>query len=161
MPSQTELIDRFYTSFQIRDADGMIACYHPEVTFTDPVFGTLRGAEATSMWRMLCLRGKDLQITFSDVQADETRGRAHWEAIYTFSKAKRRVHNVIEASFIFQDGKIIRHEDRFNLWKWSAMALGPLGLLLGWTPFVQSAIQKDARRGLDKFMRGFDQRHSN
>lgn len=152
MPSHTDLIQTFYASFQSRDADGMIACYHPEVTFTDPVFGTLRGAEATSMWRMLCERGKDLQITFRDVRADETTGRAHWEAVYTFSKAGRRVHNVIEASFIFKDGLIIRHEDRFDLWKWSAMALGPLGLLLGWTPFVQSTIRKDAQKSLEAFM---------
>ncbi len=152
MLSHTRLIETFYSSFQSRDADGMTACYHPEVTFTDPVFGRLRGAEATSMWRMLCARGKDLQITFSDVRVDDTTGSAHWEATYTFSKSARRVHNVIEASFVFQDGKIIRHEDRFNLWKWSAMALGPLGLLLGWTPFVQSAIRKDARKSLEVFM---------
>ncbi len=152
MPSHAELIQTFYTSFQTRDAEGMIACYHPEVTFSDPVFGRLRGLEAASMWRMLCERGKDLQITFSGVRADETTGSAHWEAIYTFSKAKRRVHNVIEASFVFQDGKIIRHDDRFDLWKWSAMALGPLGRLLGWTRFLRFTIRKDARKSLEAFM---------
>jgi hypothetical protein len=30
--------------------------------------------------------------------------------------------------------------------------LGPLGTFLGWTPFVQSAIRKEARQGLGKFM---------
>jgi hypothetical protein len=101
---------------------------------------------------MLCERGKDLVIELGDVYADDEKGSAHWEARYSFSKSGRRVHNVIEASFVFKDGKIIRHTDRFDLWKWSSMALGPLGTFLGWTPFVQSAIRKEARQGLEKFM---------
>jgi ketosteroid isomerase-like protein len=147
-----ELIKTFYNSFQKRDSDGMIACYRSDIVFSDPVFDTLHGDEATSMWHMLCERGKDLKIEFSKIQADEKTGGAHWEAWYTYSQAKRRVHNVIEATFVFQEGKIIRHIDRFNLWKWSAMALGPVGTFLGWTPFVQAGIRKEARRGLDKFM---------
>ena len=63
------------------------------------------------------------------------------------------MHNVIEAKFVFQDSKIIQHTDRFNLWKWSAMALGPLGTILGWTPFVQASIRKEARGGLDSYMK--------
>lgn len=148
-----DLIINFYTAFQARDAKRMNACYHPEIIFSDPAFGTLTGQEATSMWSMLCERGKDLNIEFSDVHADDEKGSAHWEAWYTFSRSKRRVHNKIEASFIFLDGKIVRHRDSFNLWKWSSMALGPLGTFLGWTPFVRSAIRKEARRGLDGFIR--------
>ncbi len=153
MHPNAQLIEKFYTAFQSRDADGMCACYHPEVTFTDPAFGTLYGTQATSMWRMLVERGKDLQITFRNVQADDTRGSAHWEARYTFSKSRRPVHNVIEAEFVFKDGLIFQHTDRFNLWKWSSMALGATGTLLGWTPIIQSAIRKDALRGLEEFMK--------
>lgn len=146
-----ELIKTFYTSFKMRNADDMNACYHSDIVFSDPVFGTLRGVEVTSMWRMLCERGKDLDIQFSNIQANDERGSIHWEAWYTFSKSKRRVHNVIEAAFVFQDGKIISHTDKFNLWRWSSMALGLPGLFLGWTPFMQSAIRKDALRGLELF----------
>ena len=152
MHPNAELIKSFYTAFQVRDADGMIACYHSDIIFSDPAFGTLRGPEVASMWRMLCERGKDLKVEFGNLQADDHAGSAHWEAWYTFSKSKRRVHNVIEASFVFQEGKMIRHTDRFNLWKWSSMALGPLGTFLGWTPFVQAGIRKEARRGLEAFM---------
>jgi hypothetical protein len=104
------------------------------------------------MWQMLCERGKDLEIKFWDIHADDKKGSAHWEAWYTFSKSDRRVHNVIEASFLFQEGKIIQHVDKFNLWRWASMALGPVGTYLGWTPFVQASIRKEARRGLEKFM---------
>jgi ketosteroid isomerase-like protein len=152
MHQNADLIQKFYTSFQARDADGMNACYHTEVVFSDPAFGTLKGQEATAMWRMLCERGRDLDIQFGDVHADDEKGSARWEAWYTFSKSGRRVHNVIEASFAFQGGKIIRHADKFNLWKWSSMALGPLGAFLGWTPFVQSGIRTQARQGLEKFI---------
>jgi ketosteroid isomerase-like protein len=152
MHPNAELIESFYIAFQERNADGMIACYRSDVVFSDPVFGTLRGIEACSMWRMLCGRATDLEISFSNVQAGDEKGSAHWEARYAFSKRGRHVHNMIEASFVFQDGKILQHTDRFNLWRWSSMALGPLGRFLGWTPFVRSAIRKEARRGLELFI---------
>ena len=152
MHPNAQLIEKFYTAFQSHDADGMCACYHPEVTFTDPAFGTLHGARATSMWRMLVERGKDLQITFSNVQTDDSRGSAHWEAKYSFGSKRRPVHNIIEAEFVFKDGLIFQHTDRFNFWKWSRMALGVTGILLGWTPFIQSAVRKNALGGLEKFM---------
>jgi ketosteroid isomerase-like protein len=153
MHPNAALIRSFYTSFQARDADGMNACYHPAITFSDPVFGMLQGSQVTAMWRMLCERGRDLELAFDSIQADDEAGSAHWQARYTFSKSGRRVHNIIAASFTFQDGMVIRHTDSFNLWKWSAMALGPPGTLLGWTPFVQSAIRRNARRGLELFIR--------
>ncbi len=152
MHQNADLIKKFYTAFQERDASAMNDCYHGEVVFSDPAFGTLTANEVTSMWRMLCERGKDLVIQFDEVYADEENGRAHWEAWYTFSKSGRRVHNKIDASFDFQAGKIFRHTDRFNLWSWSSQALGPLGTFLGWTPSVQSAIRKEARQGLEKFI---------
>jgi ketosteroid isomerase-like protein len=152
MHPNADLIKTFYTAFQMRDSDGMTACYRSDVVFSDPVFGTLHGQEAMSMWQMLCERGKDLKIEFGNIQVDEDTGSVHWEAWYTFSKSKRRVHNIIEAKFEFQGGVISRHTDRFNLWRWSAMALGPLGIFLGWTPFVQAGIRNEARRGLDAFM---------
>ena len=153
MHPNARLIHTFYTAFQARDAEGMIACYQAGVTFSDPVFGVLRGNEAADMWRMLCARGKDLEIEFDRIQADDQGGSARWQARYTFSKSNRRVLNVIHASFEFKDGKILRHTDRFNLWKWAAMALGPLGAFLGWTPFVRSGIRREARRGLELFTR--------
>ena len=152
MHPNADLIKMFYTAFQSRDSDGMNACYRSDVIFSDPAFGTLRGQEVLSMWQMLCERGKDLKIEFGNIQADDEAGSAHWEAWYTFSKGRRRVHNIIEAAFVFQEGRIIQHADRFNLWKWSSMALGPVGTFLGWTPFVQASIRTEARRGLDAFM---------
>lgn len=153
MHPHAALIERFYASFAARDAAGMRACYHPDVVFSDPAFGELQGARAGAMWSMLCERGKDLRVTTSGVEADDARGSAHWEATYTFSQTGRRVHNRVDAEFAFRDGLIARHTDRFGFWAWARQALGPAGLLLGWTPLLRGKVRATALRGLEKYMR--------
>lgn len=145
------LITRFYTAFAQRDWATMARCYHPEVHFTDPAFD-LHGPHAAQMWRMLCTQGKDLQLTFSGVQADDQTGRAHWDARYTFSKTGRQVLNQIDAQFEFRDGLIHRHIDHFDFWLWSRQALGAPGLLLGWSGFLRGKVQQQAARSLDSFV---------
>jgi ketosteroid isomerase-like protein len=151
MHPNAELITRFYTAFQQKDWQGMAACYHPNVVFNDSVFTDLRGKRAGQMWQMLCERGKDLRLEFKDVSADDTTGKAHWDAYYTFSRTGRNVHNSIDASFRFQDGLIIEHRDSFNFWRWSSQALGATGLLLGWTPFLQKKVQAQSMKTLDDY----------
>jgi ketosteroid isomerase-like protein len=149
-----ELITRFYEAFANCDGDAMAACYTDDATFSDPVFPGLTGNEPGGMWRMLTSQAKDLKIEFSDVVADDQGGSAHWEAWYTFSATGRKVHNKIDATFVFRDGKIAEHVDRFDLWAWTRMALGPVGVFLGWTPMVQNKIRGQAKAGLDKFLAG-------
>ena len=146
------LIETFYTAFSKRDYAGMAACYHPDVEFKDEAFD-VTGNRAKAMWHMLCERGKDLVIEFDGVEADETSGKAHWEAKYSFSATGRKVHNIIDARFEFADGLIVKHIDRFNFWKWSSQALGISGTLLGWTPILRNAVRKKAAAGLDAFIR--------
>jgi ketosteroid isomerase-like protein len=146
------LLERFYTCFGRRDAEGMVACYAPDAEFSDPVFPLLRGDEVFAMWRMLAGRAADLRIEASAIAADDTTGRAHWEAYYTFSQTGRAVHNRIDASFTFEGGKIARHVDRFDLRAWASMALGLKGRLFGWAPPVQRAIRANADRGLRAFI---------
>jgi ketosteroid isomerase-like protein len=152
MHPNAELIRKFYTSFGNRDPRGMAACYHPDVQFSDEVFTDLDRARATGMWQMLCERGKDLKVEFSDIEADDSTGRAHWEAWYTFSATGRRVHNKIDASFRFQEGKIIRHRDTFDFWAWASQALGPTGRLLGWSGFLKNSVRSRASRTLAAFL---------
>ena len=104
------------------------------------------------MWRMLTARASDLRIEASGIDADDAQGRAHWEAYYTFSQTGQKVHNRIDATFAFRDGKIVRHTDRFDLRAWAAMALGLKGKLLGWLPPVQNAIRANADKGLRAYM---------
>lgn len=147
-----QLLERFYKAFDRHDAATMAACYAPNVRFHDPVFLDLEGARACAMWKMLCERGKDLRVEVSGIEADDTKGRAHWDATYTFGLTGRKVLNRIDATFEFKDGKIAVHRDEFDLYAWMRMALGPKGALLGWLPPVQGAVRKQARKGLDEFL---------
>lgn len=151
MHAHEQLIETFYKAFQQRDAEAMAACYHKDVVFSDPVFPDLHGARAGNMWRMLCARGKDLKIEFNGVNANDSTGKAHWEAWYTFSGTGRKVHNIIDAEFEFRDGKIVRHKDQFDFWRWSRQAIGPAGVLLGWTPILLNGVRKKADKGLVDF----------
>ena len=145
------LIERFYAAFARRDAAGMLACYHREVTFSDPVFTALDAGGVATMWHMLCARSKDLELAVSDIAADANSGRAHWVATYTFSATGRKVINRIDAAFEFRDGLILRHVDRFSLWRWAAMALGAKGALLGWCPPVRAAVRAHAAKALSAY----------
>jgi ketosteroid isomerase-like protein len=151
MHPNAQLIQNFYSAFQRLDAEAMAACYAPDVMFSDPVFPALRGAEAGDMWRMLARRAKKFSVRFDGIRADDTSGEAHWVATYIFSQTGRTVVNDIHASFEFRDGKIVRHTDRFSLWRWARQALGTKGLLLGWAPFLHSAVRKQAASGLALF----------
>jgi len=152
MHQHEQLIRDFYAAFAARDADGMARCYHPEILFSDPAFPMLKGNEASSMWRMLISRGKDLQLTLVEASADNDGGHATWEARYTFSQTGRPVINRIDAVFAFRDGLIVRHIDRFPFWKWSRQALGPIGLVLGWSLPIKMLVRKKAAASLASYM---------
>ncbi len=132
----------------------MAACYAPDARFADPAFGELHGDEVRAMWRMLLERGKDLEVVHSRAQADGEHGTAHWDADYTFSATGRKVHNSVDARFRFENGLIAEHEDSFDLYRWARQALGPVGLLFGWTPAIQKKIRSGARESLDEYMAG-------
>lgn len=152
MHPNAALLTTFYTAFQDRDPAAMGACYSDAARFSDPVFRDLSATEVRAMWTMLIERGKDLRLTFDGVEANEATGSARWEATYTFQTTGRLVTNSIQASFTFEDGLIHRHTDRFPLYRWSRMALGAKGTLLGWTPLVQGKIRSMAARQLEKYL---------
>lgn len=152
MHPNEQVIQKFYEAFHARDAAGMTACYDPNVIFSDPAFGRLEGEKATAMWHMLCGRAKDLQVTVRNIQVDDRSGSADWEAKYLFGPNHRPVHNVVKAAFDFRNGKIVKHTDSFDMWKWTRMALGGIGTVLGWSPLLTSAVRKSVRRQLDEYM---------
>lgn len=152
MTPAEEIITRFYTAFQAKDATTMGACYADNAVFNDPVFRDLNAQEVRSMWTMLITRGKDLELEFSQVSGNDRVGSAEWKATYTFSGTGRKVVNHIHASFEIENGKIVRHTDRFSFSRWAKQALGLKAVLLGWTGLVQKKVRKSARQQLEKFM---------
>jgi ketosteroid isomerase-like protein len=151
MHPHRQLLEQFYGAFRKRDGEAMARCYAPDASFSDPVFTRLRGDEPGAMWRMLCGRANDLTVDFEVLEADDLRGKARWVARYTFTKTGRPVENHVESEFEFKDGKIARQVDRFPFWRWSRMALGTPGTLLGWSPVVKNAVRREAARSLAAF----------
>jgi ketosteroid isomerase-like protein len=152
-PNET-LIERFYGAFGERDGDTMASLYAPDAHFHDPVFEDLSGEEAGAMWRMLTGRATDLRIELLEHEATDERGSAHWRAHYTFAQTGRPVVNDIQAKFRFHDGQIADHVDDFSFYRWARQALGPTGLLLGWTPIVKSSVRSRAKDGLEQYRAG-------
>lgn len=147
-----EIIQSFYEAFQLGDYSRMQSLYAKDAQFHDPVFQNLTGEEAGKMWEMLLQRSKDLKISLGKIEETPTGGTAVWIAKYSFGKKRRPVVNRILATMEIKDGKIIRHQDDFNLRKWMNQALGPTGKWLGWAPFLRKQIQGQAQKSLQKFM---------
>jgi ketosteroid isomerase-like protein len=147
-----EIIQQFYQAFSQGDAEGMVKHYSNDIKFKDPAFGELQGDDVKNMWRMLIRNGKgEIRIIFTDVEANKKTGSANWTAKYVFSRTGRTVVNKIAARFEFQNGKIVRHTDDFDIWEWSKQALGLKGHLLGWTSFMKNKIREYAIASLKKY----------
>jgi ketosteroid isomerase-like protein len=147
-----ELIQRFYSAFARRDGSAMAECYTENAQFSDPVFVDLHGEEPGAMWRMLTGRAPDLEVRLVEHHTDGDRGSARWLADYTFSATGRKVHNDVTAEFRFEHGLISEHRDSFSLYAWSRQAIGPIGLVLGWTPVLQARLRRTARVSLDEYL---------
>jgi ketosteroid isomerase-like protein len=152
MESNSAVIERFYAAFGRRDGEAMAACYAPDVTFRDPVFGELNGAEVGAMWKMLTARAPDLRVELVEHAASGSDGSARWIARYTFSQTGNPVVNDVRATFRFADGLIAEHVDRFPFYKWARQALGVQGKLLGWTPQLRLGVRRQALQGLRRAM---------
>lgn len=152
MTQNEQTIHRFYEAFQKGNYRLMQDLYHDEATFSDAVFQNLNADEVRSMWQMLVVSAKDLTLSYDNVSVIADSGKCRWQAWYTFSATSRKVHNIIDANFQFRDGLIYRHNDSFNFWRWSRMALGTPGTLLGWSPLIRNKVRGTAQRRLRKFM---------
>lgn len=146
------LITGFYEAFARQDPGPMRAVYADDARFGDGAFPDLRGRDIGDMWAMLCERAQGFSLSFRDVQADDAKGSAHWEARYLFG-GKRKVHNVIDAAFVFRDGRVVQHTDTFDFYRWSRQALGAAGWLLGWSGFLQRQVQRRSAKLLSGWQR--------
>ena len=96
-------------------------------------------------------RDHRVRVECGPITTSAETATAEWQAWYTYSATGRPVHNRIAATFVFEDGLIRKHEDVFDLYRWSRQALGAKGILLGWTPMVHAAIRKQAGHALDSY----------
>lgn len=147
------LIHRFYDALARHDAAGMAACYHPDIVFSDPVFPRLVDDQPAAMWRMRLGRAAALRVRHGEVRVEAGRGRARWEAWYPHGAGRRPVHAVVAARFRFRDGLLCEHLDHFDLGRWAAQALGPVGELLGGAALFRAGLRRRAAADLAGYVK--------
>ena len=95
----------------------------------------------------------DLRIELLEHEADgEPRHGALARALHLHADrppGRERRSCLVSAS---PGGLIAEHHDEFDFYRWARQALGPPGVLLGWTPLVRSAVRRGARGRLDEFI---------
>ncbi|MET8144459.1 nuclear transport factor 2 family protein [Sphaerisporangium sp. NPDC005288] len=150
-----QVIRGFFDAFARGDTDALGRCYHPEISFGDPVFLELEGRDqVVGMWSMLLASVTDLRVAAWDITADDHSGGASWSARYVLRRNGRQVVNQVSAQFRFEDGLIVRHHDDFDFRHWSTLALGrPTGVLVGWAPALRRRVRDRARHRLDEYLR--------
>lgn len=147
-----DVIEKLYEGLRTLDGKAMAACYTATASFEDPAFGLLRGDRIGGMWRMLTAGSDGISVDLSDVVVDGDEVSARWVARYTFGTTGRSVVNRATARYRF-DGKLIQeHVDTFSFHQWARQALGPVGLLLGWTPILRNKVRSQALANLDRFL---------
>ncbi len=157
MTPNEALIHQFYTAFQQKDVKTMQNSYDDQAIFNDAVFINLNAQQVRAMWQMLLSRSGDMKMTFGKVKEDGDKVTAYWEAHYTFTATGKKVINKIDAEFEIKEGKIIRHTDTFNFYKWARQAFGSGGLLLGWTNVFKEKVRQTAKKKLEEYMLKFNQ----
>lgn len=157
MTANEQLIHRFYTAFQQKDFKTMQESYADNAVFNDAVFRNLDAQQVRAMWQMLISRSGDMVLTFDNIEEKGNKVTAYWEARYTFTATGKKVVNKINAEFEIENGKIVKHTDTFNFYKWAKQAFSSGGLLLGWTNFFKEKVRQTAKKKLDSYMKKTNQ----
>lgn len=154
MSNTRAVVERFYEALARRESDAMAACYADDATFTDPVFGELRGAAVRDMWRMLLGRGSGdmtVSVKFLGGATDGATQQVFATISYTFSRTGNKVRNEIATFMKFRDDRIVQQIDDFDFYRWARQAFGIAGWLAGWTPAFRRKVQAEAAAGLARF----------
>ena len=151
MSHQGDIVRTFYQAMKDGEAEKMVSLYGEEAIFSDPAFGPLNAQQVKDMWRMLLGRSRDLKVDFKVLEEDGDCVITALDAKYTFGLTGKKVHNRIRSTIWIRDGKIIKHQDQFDLYTWARQAFGLSGWLIGWTGYFRRKLQRGTNRLLNKF----------
>jgi len=143
------LLRRLFTALDDHDHQTMAECYDEAASFRDIAFDLTGKPAIHAMWQMICAN-TDIRATFEVLDADHAGGRVALVDHYTFTDTQFKVRNVIDSTFVFQNGLIVEHRDQCDARAWAAMAFhgGIRGFLAGRFRFVRS---RAAQRKLNAF----------
>jgi ketosteroid isomerase-like protein len=148
MSKEEQVVLKLYEAIQAGDAAAAAECYRDDAKYRDLAFDLAGKPDIAAMWRLVCSRG--VQVEFDDIRTEGDKVKGHWVFDYDFH-GTNPVHNEMDSTFTFRNGRIFVHEDRASRWKWATQALGyPKGALVTVFPFL---LRKQAREELEKFKR--------
>ncbi len=153
MHTNAVLLQRLFSSLNQHNHEAMAACYHSKASFTDIAFDLRGKQQIHAMWHMICQpddHTSDIHIMFNVIHADDRSGWVNLVDDYTFSSTRRKVTNVIDSHFCFEDGLIVKQHDFCDPRAWASMAVGGFsGFLAAQLHFLRSF---KARRMLYRFV---------
>ena len=147
-----EIAIKFYDAFSAANIDVLKQLYDKKLRYNDNIFVNLDYNETISMWSSLLVGNKNMSIKYEIKKYSEKYVEVEWIADYLFTSTNRNVKNIILAKMEIDQGKIINHTDNFDFYKWSQMAFGITGVLIGWTSFFKNKVRTEAynKLGLQK-----------
>ena len=147
-----EIAIKFYDAFSAANIEVLKQLYDKKLIFNDNIFVNLDYNETISMWSSLLVGNKNMSIKYEIKKYSEKYVEVEWIADYLFTSTNRNVKNIILAKMEIDQGKIINHTDNFDFYKWSQMAFGITGVLIGWTSFFKNKVRTEAynKLGLQK-----------
>ncbi|MFA5899664.1 MAG: nuclear transport factor 2 family protein [Hyphomicrobium sp.] len=122
-----------FLALRRRDATGVAACYDQDAVFSSPIIGDVRGADVEALWRAIFAATCDSTLSFTIVDLGLTSARVEGIAKYSLLASGRSVTSRFNSALHIRDLRVMQHDDNFDAWAWASMALGPTGLLLGWS----------------------------
>jgi SnoaL-like domain len=149
-PEVAAVLDSFYGAFLRQDAVTMGSLYHPQASFSDPVFPDIRGATVEYMWRMFCSETASFTLTYEILFADERKAQVEWVAGYKWQG--RMIKNQVLSTLSLWDGLIVRQIDEFDFPVFARQAFGLKALVLGHTAHFRQKIQVKAKQRLNQFI---------
>jgi ketosteroid isomerase-like protein len=139
-------VQRLYESVKQGDAAAAAECYCDDAQYRDRAFDLKGKPDIAAMWRLVCSRG--VKVDYSDIRTEGSKVKGHWVFDYKFH-GTRPVHNEMNSTVEFRDGKILVHHDDGNRWEWAKQALGtPKAALVTALPFI---LRIQAKKELEAF----------
>lgn len=147
--SSVPVVDRFFEALRRADDAVINACYHPQISYSDPLFEDLRGARVALRWRLLLREAQSFSLEHELVFADERKVQVQWTVDYALKGKKIRLP--ILSTLAIWDNLIVRQVDEYEFWQYSRQAQGFAGLLLGGIEPFQQLVKRRARSDLERF----------
>ena len=93
--------------------------------------------------------GEGMEDENFEYTTDVSKVKGWWKEDEEFKFENGEKH---ELYFEIKDGKIIKHTDDFDFYKWAKQAFGITGVLVGWTVFFKNKVRVKALEGLKKYI---------